>query len=106
MTPQCFSMLTKRSNTKSTHLFFTDAFKNNVLHKTIDATIIKIEQNLRNKHIYIVPWGGGGGSLIFSSYVDSGPASTIHPKKYPEFQVHKKKFEILATQKIIPHSVP
>ena len=25
--------------------------------------------------------GGGGGTLIFSSYVDSGPASTLHPKK-------------------------
>ena len=25
--------------------------------------------------------GGGGGNLIFSSYVDSGPASTVHPPK-------------------------
>ena len=25
--------------------------------------------------------GGGGGTLIFSSYVGSGPASTLHPKK-------------------------
>ena len=46
MTPQCFSMLTKCSNTKPTRL--TDAFKNNVLRKTIEATIMKIEQNLRN----------------------------------------------------------
>ena len=52
MTLQCFSMLTKCSNTKPTCL--TDAFKNNVLRKTIEATIMKIEQNLRNKQIYIV----------------------------------------------------
>ena len=52
MTPQCFSMLTKCSNTKPTRL--TDAFKNIVLRKTIEATIMKIEQNLRNKQIYIV----------------------------------------------------
>ena len=25
--------------------------------------------------------GGGWGSLIFSSYVGSGPASTVHPQK-------------------------
>ena len=52
-------------------------------------------------------WGGGGYShtLIFSSYVGSGPASTVHPKKYQEFQAPQKKFEILAT-KIIPYSVP
>ena len=51
-----FSMLTKCSNTKPTQVicFLTDAFKNNVLHKTIEATIMKIEQNLRNKQIYIV----------------------------------------------------
>ena len=24
--------------------------------------------------------GGGGGTLIFSSYVGSGPVSTVHPK--------------------------
>ena len=50
-------------------------------------------------------WGGGGGysqTLIFSSYVGSGPASSVHPKKYQEFQAPKKKFEILATKKIFP----
>ena len=37
------------------------------------------------------PIRGGGGTLIFfSSYVGSGPASTIHKKKYPEFQEPKK----------------
>ena len=30
------------------------------------------------------PGGGGGGTLIFSSYVGSGPASTVHPKKVSE----------------------
>ena len=45
-------------------------------------------------------WGGGGGggggyshTLIFSSYVGSGPASTVHPKKYQEFQTHKKNLK-------------
>ena len=28
---------------------------------------------------------GGGGTLNFSAYVGSGPASTLHPKKYQEF---------------------
>ena len=45
---------------------------------------------------------GGGGTLIFSTYVGSDPASTVHPKKYQEFQAPKKKFEILATPKNIP----
>ena len=42
--------------------------------------------------------GGGGGTLIFSAY----EASTIHPKKYQEFQAPKKIFEILATPKKSP----
>ena len=29
--------------------------------------------------------GGGGGTLIFSAYIGSDPASTVHPKKYQEF---------------------
>ena len=32
----------------------------------------------------------GGGTLIFSSYVGSGPASAVHPKKYQEFQAPQK----------------
>ena len=43
-----------------------------------------------------------GGTLIFSSYLGLGPASTVHPKKYQEFQVPQKIFEILATPKISP----
>ena len=27
-----------------------------------------------------------GGTLIFTAYVGSDPASTVHPKKYQEFQ--------------------
>ena len=41
-------------------------------------------------------WGGGGWyshTLIFSSYVGSGPASTVHPKKYQEFQTPPKKLK-------------
>ena len=41
--------------------------------------------------------GGGGGTLIFSAYVGSDPPSAKHPQKI---------FEILATQKNIPNSVP
>ena len=50
--------------------------------------------------------GGGGRTLIVASYVGSGPASTLHPIKYQEFQAPKKIFEILATPKNITHSVP
>ena len=47
--------------------------------------------------------GGGGGTLIFSAYVGSDPASTVHPKKnIRNFKHPKKIFEILATQKNIP----
>ena len=50
---------------------------------------------------------GGGGTLIFSSYVGSGQASTVHPKKISEISSTQKKiFEILPIQKSIPHSVP
>ena len=33
---------------------------------------------------------GAGSTLIFSSYVDSGPASAVHPTKYQEFQAPQK----------------
>ena len=38
------------------------------------------------------PRGGGGGGvlLFFFAYVDSDPGSTVHPKKYPEYQAHQK----------------
>ena len=45
---------------------------------------------------------GGGGLSFFSSYVGSGPAPTLHPQKYQEFQAPQKIFEILAAQKIPP----
>ena len=32
---------------------------------------------------------GGGVLSFFSSYVGSGPASTVHPQKYQEFQAPK-----------------
>ena len=38
--------------------------------------------------------GGGGGTIIFSAYIGSDPASTVHPKKYQEFQALQKIFEI------------
>ena len=49
---------------------------------------------------------GGGGTLSFSSYVNSGPSIYHSPKKISGISSTPKIFEILATQKIIPHSVP
>ena len=43
-----------------------------------------------------------GGTLIFSSYVGSGPASTVHQKNIRNFKCPKQIFEILATQKNTP----
>ena len=43
--------------------------------------------------VNITPHGdlrGGGVTLICSSYVCSGPASTVHPPKYQEFQAPQK----------------
>ena len=34
--------------------------------------------------------GGGGGTLIFSAYVGSDPASALYPKKYQEIQAPQK----------------
>ena len=34
---------------------------------------------------------GGGGGTLFPAYEGSDPASTIHPKKYQEFQAPPKK---------------
>ena len=50
--------------------------------------------------------GGGGGTLIFSSYVGSRPASTVHPKKYQEFQASPKNIWNFSNPKNIPHSEP
>ena len=38
-----------------------------------------------------------GGTLIFSSYVGSGPASTVHLYKIPGISSTQFRFEILAT---------
>ena len=46
---------------------------------------------------------GGGSYSHFSLCVGLGPASTVHPKKYQEFQEPPKIiFEILTTKKIYP----
>ena len=63
--------------------------------------LLLINQNMYRGYLK-AKWG----TLIFSSYVGSGPESTIHPQKYQEFQAPQLIFEILATPKIIPHSVP
>ena len=54
----------------------------------------------------ITAGGGGAGTLIFSSYVGSGPASTLHPQKYQEFQAPQKIFATLAAPIITPNSEP
>ena len=54
---------------------------------------------VREKNIYMFileyPSGGSGpgegGTLIFSSCVDSGPVSTVHPKRYQDFK-HPPKY--------------
>ena len=47
--------------------------------------------------------GGGAGTLNFSAYVGSDPASTLHPpKNIRNFKHPKKLFEILETPKIPP----
>ena len=43
-----------------------------------------------------------GGTLFFSSYVGSGPASTVHPKNIRYFKHPIKIFEILVTPQNIP----
>ena len=45
--------------------------------------------------------GGDGGTLIFSTYVGSDPASTVHPQKISGISSTPKIFEILATPKNI-----
>ena len=47
--------------------------------------------------------GGGGGTLVISSYVGSGPTSTVHPKNISGISSTPKIFELLATQKNIPN---
>ena len=39
--------------------------------------------------------GWGGGTLIFSAYVGSDPASTIHPKKISGISSTPKKYRYL-----------
>ena len=52
---------------------------------------------------YGVPGPGGGGTFIYSSCVGSGPASTVHSKKYQEFQALQKCLKLLKQpQKISP----
>ena len=52
---------------------------------------------------------GGGGCLIFSSYVGSGQTSTVHPPKISGISSTSNKyliFDILATPKNILLSLP
>ena len=52
-------------------------------------------------------WGGwGGGYSHFSSHVGSGPASTVHPKKYQEFQAPQINIWNFSNPKNILYFVP
>ena len=65
-------------------------------------------QGLQDRPVYLSTFQAcanprGLGSLIFSAYVGSGPASTVHPQKISGISsIPKKIFEILATQKNTP----
>ena len=51
--------------------------------------------------------GGGGGVLSFLLKMEAWDQHLpFSPKKYQEIQAPQKIFDILATQKDIPHSVP
>ena len=64
-----------------------------------------------NLNTYSTP-RGSGGTLIFSSYEGSGPASTVHPpppkkKQYEEFQAPQNYIWYFGNpKKYIPDSVP
>ena len=50
--------------------------------------------------------GGGGGGAHFSSYVNPGPASTVHPPKNIRNFKNPKKYLKFRDQKKFPHTVP
>ena len=65
-----------------------------------------IKRNVGQHLAWNVDTPGGGGTLNFSSYVGSGPASTLHPpNKYQEFQAPQKYIWNFSNPKIYPHSV-
>ena len=72
----------------------------------IQVTHPKVRVELKYSNRLSYPGGGEGGTLNFSLYVASGPASTIHPKKLSGISSTHKIFEILSTPENIPHSVP
>ena len=49
---------------------------------------------------FVCVLGGGGG--LFSSYIGSGPASTVHPKQISRISSTPKNIEIIANPKNIP----
>ena len=73
--------------------------------KRIKESIKNVQRGTQNSKMFLVEalYPRGGGSLIFFAYVDSDPASTVHPKKnIRNFKHPQKIFEILAAQKNIP----
>ena len=53
---------------------------------SLSKTLCPLLRTSSTQNIKIADWdvkhaGGGGGTLIFSAYVGSDPASALHPKK-------------------------
>ena len=55
---------------------------------------------------WYAPRGGGGGTLIFSSYAGSGPASTVHPQNISGISSTPKHIINLSNPQKYPYSVP
>ena len=81
-------------------LFHQNGFTRTSLSATVTRVSNFVEENVCLFDFYIVkapvqkPQGGGGGrpTLIFSAYVGSDPASTIHPKKISGISSTLKKY--------------
>ena len=80
-----------------------------MVYKSIDEAEKKIDEG---NHLFLdfslrSRFQGGGGTLNFSSYVGSDPASTVYPPKISGISdIHQKIFEILADPERYYHFVP
>ena len=79
-----------------------------ILHSCICDKLLQctsLDGVLECQHLVTRPQGVLGGTLIFSAYVGSGPASTVHPKQISEISSTQKKYlKFLQPQKY-PDSV-
>ena len=87
--------------------FFAHSMYDNVLVVvwcvSMDRTTVMLTDQIC-KRVCLAQKAKGGCTLIFSLYIGSDPASTIHPQKISGISSTPKKiFEILATPKNIPN---